>query len=195
MWSCWTTSSAAARSASTEKTDRVPAQACERPLKSALVTGISGQDGLYLAELLRDKGYDVYGLVHGRPSRTATVKELVPEVHLIEGDLRDADSLARALDTSAPDEVYNLAAISSVALSFAQPAVVADVTGVGVLRLLEALKNAGGHRTVRFYQASSSEMFGASRESPQSEDTALRPTSPYAVAKTFAHNMTVTYRK
>jgi GDPmannose 4,6-dehydratase len=156
---------------------------------------VSGQDGLYLAELLRDKGYAVFGLVHGKPTRTATIKELVPEIQLIEGDLRDPDSLRRALELSAPDEVYNLAAISSVAFSFREPALVAEVTGLGVLRLLDAINSMGAAKAIRFYQASSSEMFGGGHESPQNEETPLRPTSPYAVAKTFGHNITVAYRE
>ncbi len=164
----------------------------------ALITGITGQDGRYLADLLHAKGYEVFGLVAGPPDgRDGLVEEPRSFVRLLRGDLRDGRSLVAALEVAQPDEVYNLAAVSSVALSFREPERTADVTGVGVLRLLEAVRMAGGGdgNRIRFYQASSSEMFGAARRSPQSEETAFHPRSPYALAKVFGYHATVNYRE
>ena len=164
----------------------------------ALVTGITGQDGLYLAELLLAKGYDVHGVIRGQHNpKRELVEQLVPDVTLHHGDLTDQSSLLRALSDSEPDEVYNLGAVSFVAYSWQNPRVTADVTAVGVLNLLEALRlHVGDDPTaVRFYQASSSEMFGKVQESPQHEHTLLWPRSPYAVAKAFGHHLTVNYRE
>jgi GDPmannose 4,6-dehydratase len=164
--------------------------------KSALITGISGQDGLHLAELLIKKNYDVYGLVNGQ--RQASGEKLAfefPEVKQIRGDLTDFSSLAKALETVQPDEVYNLGAISFVGVSFRQPEMTANITGLGVLRLLEAIRGVGLQDTCRFYQASSSEMFGKVKEVPQTESTSFYPRSPYGVAKTFGHYTCVNYRE
>jgi GDPmannose 4,6-dehydratase len=164
----------------------------------ALITGITGQDGLYLAELLLDKGYEVFGLVRGQSNpKLQTVERIVPAVELVEGDLTDLPSLIGAIEIAAPDEVYNLGAISFVGLSWRQAELTGDVTGMGVLRILEALRIATSNdmSRVRFYQASSSEMFGKVRQVPQTEQTPFHPRSPYGVAKTFGHYMTVNYRE
>jgi GDPmannose 4,6-dehydratase len=164
----------------------------------ALITGITGQDGLYLSELLLSKGYEVYGLIRGQNNPKANlVAETVPDVKVIAGDLTDLSSLLRALQTARPDEVYNLGAISFVAYSWEQSALTTDVTGKGVLNMLEAVRiHADGDLSgVRFYQASSSEMFGKAQESPQNERTLLWPRSPYGVAKVFGHYMTINYRE
>lgn len=166
-------------------------------MPTALITGITGQDGLYLAELLLSKGYEVYGLVRGQANpKVAVVRETVPGVKLLYGDLSDYSSLLSVLEASQPDEVYNLAAISHVHLSFQQPELTYSITGLGVHRMLEAVRRyAGEGGSVRFYQASSSEMFGKVRESPQNELTPFHPRSPYAIAKTMGHYMTVHYRE
>jgi GDPmannose 4,6-dehydratase len=164
----------------------------------ALITGITGQDGLYLSELLLQKGYQVYGLIRGQNNPKANlVAETVPDVKVIAGDLTDLSSLIRALQTSQPDEVYNLGAISFVAYSWEQSALTSDVTGKGVLNMLEAVRIYAGRDLgkVRFYQASSSEMFGKAQQVPQSERTLLWPRSPYGVAKVFGHYMTINYRE
>jgi GDPmannose 4,6-dehydratase len=164
----------------------------------ALITGITGQDGLYLAELLVSKGYDVFGLVRGQSNpKVQVVESLVPSVELIEGDLTDLPSLIGALELAQPDEVYNLGAISFVGLSWRQAELTGDVTGMGVLRMLEALRitTSNDMGRIKFYQASSSEMFGKVREIPQTETTPFHPRSPYGVAKTFGHYMTVNYRE
>ncbi len=164
----------------------------------ALVTGITGQDGLYLSELLLSKGYEVYGLIRGQNNpKFDLVRRTVPDVHLLTGDLLDLSSLLRALEQSKPDEVYNLAAISFVAYSWENAMLTADVTGKGVLNMLEAVRlYAHDDPTkVRFYQASSSEMFGKVQEVPQRETTLLWPRSPYGVAKVFGHYMTINYRE
>jgi GDPmannose 4,6-dehydratase len=163
----------------------------------ALVTGITGQDGAYLAELLHENGYDVFGVIAGQHNpRGEAVRDWFPYVEMIEGDLQDLSSLIAAVEYSQPDEVYNLGAISFVALSFKQPELTANVTGLGVLRLLEAIRVVGGRDSgIRFYQASSSEMFGKVRESPQTEETPFYPRSPYGVAKVFGHDITVNYRE
>jgi len=162
----------------------------------ALVTGITGQDGQYLAELLHGKGYEVFGVVKGQNNpRAVLLQEELPFVEVVGGDLADLSSLVAALEYSQPDEVYNLGAISFVALSFRQAELTANVTGLGVLRMLEAVRMVGGRdNTMRFYQASSSEMFGKVRETPQNERTPFYPRSPYGVAKVFGHDITVNYR-
>ncbi|MEO9324234.1 GDP-mannose 4,6-dehydratase [Nocardioides sp. C4-1] len=168
------------------------------PAPSALITGITGQDGLYLAELLVAKGYDVHGLIRGQNNpKLGLVRELLPTVTLHNGDLTDMSSLIRALRESDPDEVYNLGAVSFVAYSWEQAALTTDVTAKGVLNMLESLRlhcrdDLG---RVRFYQASSSEMFGKVQDVPQHERTLLWPRSPYGVAKVFGHHMTINYRE
>jgi GDPmannose 4,6-dehydratase len=165
---------------------------------NALITGVTGQDGLYLAELLLSKGYEVFGLVRGQQNPKAElVARTVPEVRIVQGDLTDQSSLRRVLDISQPSEVYNLGAISYVAYSWDNAHVTADVTGIGVLNLLEAVRLFAGDAVdaVRFYQASSSEMFGKVQEVPQRETTLLWPRSPYGVAKVFGHYMTINYRE
>ena len=167
-------------------------------MPTALITGITGQDGLYLAELLLGKGYDVHALIRGQNNpRRELVERLVPDVTLHNGDLTDFSSLIRALSDSAPDEVYNLGAISFVAYSWENAHVTTDVTGKGVLSMLEAVRLHAGDdpASVRFYQASSSEMFGRVQEVPQSEKTLLWPRSPYGVAKVYGHYMTINYRE
>lgn len=167
-------------------------------MTSALITGITGQDGLYLAELLLSKGYDVYGLIRGQNNpKLDLVRETVPGVQLLTGDLTDLSSLLRALSTSQPAEVYNLGAISFVAYSWENAHVTSDVTGKGVLNILEAIRLHAGNDLdkVRFYQASSSEMFGKVQQVPQREETLLWPRSPYGVAKVFGHYMTINYRE
>ena len=163
----------------------------------ALVTGITGQDGQYLAEFLHGKDYEVFGLVHGQANpKAGLVAEEFPYVTMVEGDLTDLSSLIAAVEYSQPDEVYNLGAISFVALSFRQPEITANVTGLGVLRMLEAIRVVGGPgNTIKFYQASSSEMFGKVRETPQTEKTSFHPRSPYGAAKVFGHHITVNYRE
>ena len=167
-------------------------------MPTALITGITGQDGLYLAELLLEKGYAVHGVIRGQnnPKRDL-VETLLPAVTLHAGDLTDMSSLIRALRDSEPDEVYNLGAVSFVAYSWENAAHTSDVTAKGALTMLEAVRlHCGGDpRRVRFYQASSSEMFGKVEESPQHERTLLWPRSPYGVSKVFAHYMTINYRE
>lgn len=164
----------------------------------ALITGITGQDGIYLAELLASKGYQVFGMARGQSNpKVSTVEQLVPSIEIVQGDLTDLPSLLSALEMAQPDEVYNLGAISFVGLSWKQAELTGEVTGVGVLRLLEAIRihTQNDMGRVRFYQASSSEMFGKVRETPQRESTPFYPRSPYGVAKTFGHYMTVNYRE
>ena len=170
--------------------------AARRP--RALITGITGQDGIYLAELLVAKGYEVFGLVRGESNpKLADVVAAVPEATIVFGDLTDLSSLVRALAVSRPDELYNLAGISSVAFSWQNAGLTTDVTAKGALNILEATRLYCGDdaRAVRFYQASSSEMFGNTTESPQRESTVFRPRSPYGVSKVFAHYMTINYRE
>src|SRR6478609_3145679 len=167
-------------------------------MPTALITGITGQDGLYLAELLLAKGYDVHGVIRGQNNpKRELVQELLPDVRLHNGDLTDMSSLLRALRDSDPDEVHNLGAVSFVAYSWENAHLTTDVTGKGVLNMLEALRLHTGDRVegVRFYQASSSEMFGKVQESPQHERTLLWPRSPYGVSKVFGHHMTINYRE
>jgi GDPmannose 4,6-dehydratase len=164
--------------------------------RRALITGITGQDGLYLGELLADKGYEVFGMVRGQSNpKIELVEQRIPSVQLVEGDLRDLPSLISALEIAAPHEVYNLGAISFVGLSWKQAELTGEITGMGVLRMLEAIRIQGHMDTIRFYQASSSEMFGKVRETPQRETTPFHPRSPYGVAKTFGHYMTMNYRE
>lgn len=163
-------------------------------MKKALITGITGQDGSYLAELLLAKGYKVYGLRR----RTSTqnyenINHLLNEIEFISGDLSDLSSLIQAVKLSLPDEVYNLGAQSFVADSWSQPVFTGEVTGLGALNMLEAIRQV--KPDARFYQASSSEMFGKVVETPQNEKTPFYPRSPYGVAKVFAHWITVNYRE
>jgi GDPmannose 4,6-dehydratase len=163
-------------------------------LKKAFITGITGQDGSYLAELLLEKGYKVYGLTR----RTSTqnferIQHIVRDIELVSGDLVDQHSLTNAIHTIKPDEVYNLAAQSFVQTSWEQPVLTGEFTGLGVTRVLEAVKLA--HPDAKFYQASSSEMFGKVVETPQKESTPFYPRSPYGVAKVYGHWITVNYRE
>lgn len=167
-------------------------------MKRALITGITGQDGLYLAELLQSKGYQVFGLIRGQDNpKYDLVRDTIPGISLLKSDLTDISSLVRALELSEPDEVYNLGAISFVPYSWENPVLTTDVTAKGVLNLLEAIRMWAGTdlSRVRFYQASSSEMFGEVREVPQTESTLLWPRSPYGVAKVFGHHLTINYRE
>lgn len=167
-------------------------------MKRALITGITGQDGLYLAELLLSKGYEVHAIIRGQNNpKIGLVRSLVPEVHLHTGDLMDLSSLVRAMQAAQPEEVYNLGAISFVAYSWDNALLTSQVTGQGVLNMLEAIRLYAGSETgkVRFYQASSSEMFGKVQEVPQRETTLLWPRSPYGVSKVYGHYMTINYRE
>jgi GDPmannose 4,6-dehydratase len=162
--------------------------------KTALITGITGQDGSYLAEFLLDKGYEVYGLIRRSSSpNISRISHIADRVKLLGGDLTDQTSLDSAIRTAQPDEIYNLAAQSFVATSWNQPTLTADINGVGLVRLLEAVRHAG--KSMRVYQASSSEMFGLAEESPQNEKTRFHPRSPYACAKVFGHHAAVNYRE
>src|SRR5579884_2097311 len=163
-------------------------------MKSALITGVTGQDGTYLAEHLLAQGYNVYGLVHGQNNpRLGVIERIAPGIEFVEGDLLDQSSLIAALETCQPSEVYNLGAISFVGLSFKQAALTGEVTGLGVTRMLDAIRTVNSQ--IRFYQASSSEMFGKVRETPQTEATPFHPRSPYGVAKVYGHYITVNYRE
>jgi GDPmannose 4,6-dehydratase len=162
--------------------------------KTALITGITGQDGSYLAELLLKKKYDVYGLVRRTSSvNTSRIEHLIDRIHLVQGDLTDESSLVGAMRQSEPDEVYNLAAQSFVGSSWSQPIFTGETTALGVTRLLEAIRTSGVN--AKFYQASSSEMFGKVQETPQDEKTPFYPRSPYGVAKLYGHWITVNYRE
>ena len=163
-------------------------------MKRALITGITGQDGSYLAEFLLGKGYEVYGMV--RRSSTINyerISHIQERLKLMQGDLLDQNSLIEALRVSEPDEVYNLAAQSFVPTSWNQPVLTGEFTALGVTRMLEAIRTV--NPKIRFYQASSSEMFGKIRETPQDERTPLYPRSPYGVAKVYGHWITVNYRE
>ena len=163
-------------------------------MPSALITGITGQDGSYLAELLLEKGYDVYGVVRRASTESFDrIEHLRDRITLIQADLLDQSSMVAALQQSEPDEVYNLAAQSFVPTSWSQPVLTAEFTAVGVTRLLEAVRHVNPE--IRFYQASSSEMYGRVREVPQSEETPFYPRSPYGVAKVYGHYITVNYRE
>ncbi|CAM5388866.1 GDP-mannose 4,6-dehydratase [Streptomyces afghaniensis] len=167
-----------------------------RSLKSALITGITGQDGAYLAQLLLNKGYKVFGLLARRSTDTLWRLEYLQikeEVVLVDGDMTDLSSLIRALQLAKPDEVYNLAAQSFVGTSWEQPVLTANITGIGTVNILEAIRltNPG----IKFYQASTSEMFGLVQEEIQTEKTPFHPRSPYGAAKLYAHWMTINYRE
>jgi GDPmannose 4,6-dehydratase len=163
-------------------------------MPSALITGITGQDGSYLAELLLEKGYAVHGMVRrASTEKFDRIEHLRDRITLHQADLLDQRSLVDALRSAQPDEVYNLAAMSFVAVSWIQPTLTAEFTGVGVTRMLEAFREVCPE--ARFYQASSSEMFGKVRETPQAESTPFYPRSPYGVAKAYGHHITVNYRE
>ena len=162
--------------------------------KTALITGETGQDGSYLAEFLLEKGYKVFGLI--RRSSTVNferIKHIQNQIEMLSGDLLDQNSLDSALRTANPDEVYNLGAQSFVPASWEQPLLTGEITGLGVMRLLEAVR--GVNDRIRFYQASTSELFGKAMETPQSETTPFYPRSPYGVSKMYAHWITVNYRE
>ena len=164
----------------------------------AFITGITGQDGQHLAEFLHSKGYQVFGMIKGQNNpRALQIRDEFPYAELVPGDLADLTSLVNALEYVQPDEVYNLGAISFVAISFGQAEHTSNITGLGVLRMLEAIRMVGGtqNNKIRFYQASSSEMFGQVREVPQTELTPFHPRSPYGCAKVFGHDITVNYRE
>jgi GDPmannose 4,6-dehydratase len=164
------------------------------PSRRALITGITGQDGSYLAELLLEKDYEVFGMTRRASTENVErIAHLVDRVTLLQGDLLDPPSLDSALRSAEPHEVYNLAAQSFVPTSWNQPVLTAEFTGVGVTRMLEAVRAV--NPDIRFYQASSSEMFGKVREVPQNESTPFYPRSPYGVAKTYGHYITVNYRE
>ena len=165
-------------------------------MTTALITGITGQDGAYLAELLLKKGYRVVGAFRRASTVNAARLDalgIAPDVELVPFDLTDHGNMRRVLDRVEPDEVYNLAAQSFVGVSFEQPITTGDITGVGAVRLLEVIREVGPD--IRFYQASTSEMFGKAREVPQNETTPFHPRSPYAASKLYAHWMTVNYRE
>jgi GDPmannose 4,6-dehydratase len=172
-------------------------------MKKALITGITGQDGSYLAELLLQKGYEVHGIIRRSSSfNTGRILPIYKDIHDSEGrlklhygDLADTSSLEKIINTVGPDEVYNLAAQSHVRVSFDVPIYTNDIVAMGTLRLLEAIKNVGATRSIRFYQASSSEMYGLVQEIPQKETTPFYPRSPYACGKLYAHWQTVNYRE
>ena len=172
-------------------------------MKKALITGITGQDGSYLSELLLEKGYEVHGIKRRASSfNTQRIDHLYQDPHISNknfilhyGDLTDSSNLTRILKEVKPDEVYNLGAQSHVAVSFEAPEYTADVDGLGVLRLLEAIRLLGMEKSVKFYQASTSELYGDVRETPQKETTPFHPRSPYAVAKMYAYWIVVNYRE
>ncbi len=172
-------------------------------MKRALITGIAGQDGGHLAKFLHEKGYEVYGIIRGQMEashpRYKAVQAEMPYVHLVMADLLDLAALTRAMQEIKPDEVYNLAAISHVGYSFRDPVLTADVTGKGVLNMLEAIRLAGLEKTTRFYQASTSEMFGGldynRPEKGYTETATFHPRSPYGVAKLYGHWITRNYRE
>jgi len=167
--------------------------------KIALITGITGQDGSYLAELLLEKGYEVHGLIRRASSfnteRVDTICNSNDDIHLHYGDLTDSSNLIRLVKEIQPDEIYNLGAMSHVAVSFESPEYAADVDAMGTIRLLEAIRINGLEKTTRFYQASTSELYGEVQEIPQRETTPFHPRSPYAVAKMYAYWITVNYRE
>ncbi|OBA74628.1 GDP-mannose 4,6-dehydratase [Gordonia sp. 852002-10350_SCH5691597] len=167
-------------------------------MKTALITGVTGQDGLYLSELLHEKGYEVYGLIRGQNNpKLPALRRSHPYVKILSGNLLDLASLIRALAKAQPDEVYNLGAVSFVAYSWDNAELTSAVTGLGVLNMLEAVRfySDDSGKAVRFYQASSSEMFGKVQDVPQRESTLLWPRSPYGVAKVYGHYMTINYRE
>ncbi len=163
-------------------------------MKRALITGITGQDGSYLAELLLSKGYKVYGTVRRLSTpNIENIRDIQEKIELLSADLLDQSSMMQALVASEPDEVYNLAAQSFVKTSFDQPVLTGEFTGIGVTRVLEAIRSV--NKKIKFYQASSSEMFGKVTETPQKETTRFYPRSPYGVAKVYAHYITLNYRE
>lgn len=172
-------------------------------MKKALITGITGQDGSYLAELLLEKGYEVHGIIRRSSSfNTGRISHIFQEVyesdrrlHLHYGDLADGSRLERLITTVEPDEIYNLGAQSHVRVSFDEPIYTVDVVALGTLRLLEAIRTVGAEKTIRFYQASSSEMFGNAEERPQTEQTPFRPCSPYACAKVYSYYQAIQHRE
>ena len=167
-------------------------------MPTAFITGITGQDGQHLAEFLHSQGYHVFGMVKGQNNpRVEALQAELPCVEVVPGDLADLPSVVAAVQVAQPDEVYNLGAISFVALSVSQAELTANITGLGVLRMLEAIRMVGGtqNNPIRFYQASSSEMFGKVRETPQTELTPFHPRSPYGCAKVFGHDIVVNYRE
>lgn len=172
-------------------------------MKKALVTGITGQDGSYLADLLLEKDYEVHGIIRRSSSfNTSRIMHIFDEVHesdaklhLHYGDLSDASCLEKLIDKIEPTEIYNLGAQSHVRVSFDEPIYTGDIVGMGTLRMLEAIKNVGAARDIRFYQASSSEMYGKVQAVPQNEDTPFYPRSPYGCAKVFSYWQTVNYRE
>jgi len=175
-------------------------------MPTALITGITGQDGTYLAEHLLSLDYRVYGLIRGQANpKRQLIETLLPDVRIVEGDLLDQTSLINAIQRVEPDEIYNLAAVSFVPVSWNQPELTGEVTGLGVLRMLEAIRVVEGASAsrpaplaagrIRFYQASSSEMFGKVAVTPQNEQTPFYPRSPYGVAKVYGHYITVNYRE
>jgi len=162
-------------------------------MKRALITGITGQDGSHLAEFLLEKGYHVFGTTRqSSPETLFRIRDILDRIELHQGDLLDSASMDRVLETVQPDEIYNLASTSFVPASWQQPVLTADYTAVGVTRILESMRRLCPQ--ARFYQASSSEMFGKVREMPQDENTPFHPRSPYGVAKVFGHHITVNYR-
>jgi GDPmannose 4,6-dehydratase len=163
-------------------------------MNTALITGITGQDGSYLAEFLLEKGYKVYGLVRRSSFQNyERINHILEKIRLIQGDLLDQNSLIEALKTADPDEVYNLASQSFVPASWSQPVYTGDVNAIGVLRLLDVIRTI--KREIKFYQASTSEMFGNPKRIPQNEETPFEPISPYGISKLFAHWATLDYRK
>lgn len=172
-------------------------------MKRALISGVTGQDGSYLAELLLGKGYEVHGIIRRSSSFNSgriihifqDIHEKNPKFFLHYGDLSDGSRLEKLIEVIEPHEVYNLGAQSHVRISFDEPVYTADIGAIGTLRLLEAIRNVGGIQTVRFYQASSSEIFGAAKETPQRETTPFHPRSPYACAKVFSFHQVVNYRE
>ena len=162
--------------------------------KKALITGITGQDGSYLAEYLLNQGYQVYGMLRrSSTDNLERIEHIKNEIEFVQADLLDQASLDKALEESSPDEIYNLAAQSFVPTSWSQPVLTGEFTGLGVMRVLESMRKVCPE--AKFYQASSSEMFGKVREVPQTEMTPFHPRSPYAVAKTYGHHITVNYRE
>jgi len=165
-------------------------------VKTALITGILGQDGHHLAPLLHEKGYRVWGMVDGlNPHRTQAFQEKFPYVEIVLGDLANTDQIYELIKLLSPDEIYNLAAQSFVGRSFGEAELTGNITGLGPLRILEAIKRISDVKQVSMYQASSSEMFGLAQQTPQNEDTQFFPRSPYAIAKVFAHYSCVNYRQ
>ena len=162
----------------------------------ALITGVTGQDGKHLSEFLLSLGYEVYGMINGqRSDESNSLREEFSKVVQVRGDLTDSSSLVRVLEETQPDEIYNLGAISFVGMSFQQPELTANVTGLGALRVFEAVRALKLTNSVRIYQASSSEMYGKVRQVPQNEMTPFYPRSPYGIAKVFAHQASINYRE